>query len=71
MSLQQYRLPLNLKEDVLSDPVNAWEGHDFAGCFTKVCGDIVKWDHCGCLACFEGDPDLCGWIQSFDVMKIT
>ena len=25
INLQQYRLPLNLKEDVLSDPVNAWK----------------------------------------------
>lgn len=25
INLQQYRLPLNMKEDVLSDPVNAWK----------------------------------------------
>ena len=25
INLQQHRLPLNLKEDVLSDPVNAWK----------------------------------------------
>ena len=25
ITLQQNRLPLNLKEDVLSDPVNAWK----------------------------------------------
>ena len=73
INLQQHRLPLHLKEDVLSDPVNSCmeEGHGFARCYTQVCGDSVQGDHSGSLPRFEGDPDVCSWIQSLDVMEIT
>ena len=51
INLQQDCSALNLKEDVLSDPANAWNtAKDFACSHAKVCGDCVEGYHSGCLS---------------------